>query len=286
MRHVRHVDVVYEPVVERPVVLELERAYRVRDALDGVLVAVREVVHRVDAPFRSGAVMLALEYSVDDWVAHVEVFARHVYLRAKDVAALLELAGGHAREEVEVLLDAAVSVGRVDAGLSQRAAVRAYLLRALVVDVGLAGFDEVYRPLVELLEIIGGVAEVGPLEAEPLDVLHYRLDVLRLFLRGVRVVEAQVAASAEFLRRSEVKAYRLRMSDVQVAVRFRREARDDLLDAPALDVRGDDLFDEIQIFVLRSHKSSLHPFVKIFQGSAREAPPGVRRRSITLNMIM
>ncbi len=39
-----------KPVVERPVVLELERADRVRHALDRVGVAVREVVHRVDAP--------------------------------------------------------------------------------------------------------------------------------------------------------------------------------------------------------------------------------------------
>ena len=46
----RHRQVLEEPVVERPVVLELERADRVRDALDRVGLAVREVVGRVDAP--------------------------------------------------------------------------------------------------------------------------------------------------------------------------------------------------------------------------------------------
>ena len=50
MRMRRHRQIVQEPVVERPVILELERADRVRDALDGVGLAVGEVVARVDAP--------------------------------------------------------------------------------------------------------------------------------------------------------------------------------------------------------------------------------------------
>ena len=42
---------------------------------------------------------------------------------------------------------------------------------ALVVDIGLAGADQVLGPLVELLEIVGGVVEVlAPVEAQPVHV--------------------------------------------------------------------------------------------------------------------
>ena len=47
---VARTDVSTQPVVERPVILELQRAQRVRDALERVRQRMREVVHRVDAP--------------------------------------------------------------------------------------------------------------------------------------------------------------------------------------------------------------------------------------------
>ena len=61
-----------------------------------------------------------------------------------------------------------------------------------IVDVGLAGLDQLDRPLVELVEIVGGVEEAVPVEAEPLDVFHDGVDVLGVFLLGIGVVEAQV----------------------------------------------------------------------------------------------
>ena len=49
VRHAGHGQVLDEPVVERTVVLELERADGVGDALDGVRLAVGEVVRGIDA---------------------------------------------------------------------------------------------------------------------------------------------------------------------------------------------------------------------------------------------
>jgi hypothetical protein len=46
------------PVIERPVIHELERAYRMRDPFDGVRLTVRPVVHRIDAPGVAGAVVV------------------------------------------------------------------------------------------------------------------------------------------------------------------------------------------------------------------------------------
>ena len=111
-------------------ILELERAERVRDALERVRRRVREVVHRIDAPRVAGAVVVRAPDAVEHRVAHVDVRRRHVDLRAQHVRAVGELAGAHAREEVEVLLDRPVAVRAVGARLGQRAAVLAHLVGA------------------------------------------------------------------------------------------------------------------------------------------------------------
>ena len=61
--------------------------------------------------------------------------------------------------------------------------------------------DEMAGPGVELLEVVGGKAHaLCPVESEPLHVTLDRIDVLRSLLCWVRVIKAQVAAAAKFLR--------------------------------------------------------------------------------------
>jgi len=50
-------------------------------------------------------------------IAHVDVRAAHVDLEAKHVGAIGELAGAHAREQVEVLGDRSVAIGAIAARL-------------------------------------------------------------------------------------------------------------------------------------------------------------------------
>ena len=233
-------------------VLELQRAERVRDALDGVRQRVREVVHRVDAPRVAGAVMLGVADAVEHRVAHVDVRRRHVDLRAQHVRAVGELAGAHAAEQVEVLVDArgrgtascvpgSVSVPRYSRISSARQRI----------DVGDALLDQLLGELVELLEVVGRVElAVAPVEPEPAHVVHDRVDVLDVFLDRVGVVEAQVAVAAELAGDAEVEADGLGVADVQVAVRLRREARDDAAAVRARgDVSGDDLANEVERLV-------------------------------------
>ena len=67
--------------------------------------------------------------------------------------------------------------------------------------------------------------QLRPFETEPADVFLDRFDVLDVFLRGIGVIEAEVAQPAEFRRDAEVQADRLRVADVQVPVRFGRKPR-------------------------------------------------------------
>ena len=125
-----------------------------------------------------------------------------------------------------------------------------------VVDVGLAGLDQVDGPVVELVEVVGGEVEMlAPVEAEPADVFLDRVDVLLLFLDRVGVVEAQVAAAAELLGDPEVERDRLGVADVEVAVRLGREAGHDLRDPALAHVGGDDLADEVASFGRRCYSS-------------------------------
>src|SRR5262249_32560757 len=169
--------------------------------------------------------------------AKIDVARRHVDLRAQRLAAFIELAVTHALQEVEILLDAAVAIRALAAGLRERAARFAQLLQREVVHVRLAGLDELHGPLIELLEVVARVIEVpAPVEAEPADVAHDRVDVLLAFLGRVGVVEAQIAVPVELLRHAEVEADRLGVADVEVAVGLGRKARDDLRVAPALEI--------------------------------------------------
>jgi len=63
----------------------------------------------------------------------------------------------------------------------------------------------------------------APVEAQPPDVTLDGIDEFLLLLHRIGVVEAQVAAPAEFRCDPEVQADRLGVPDMQVAVRFGRD---------------------------------------------------------------
>ena len=234
-----------EPVVERTVDVELQGADRVGDALDRVALPVGVVVHRVDAPLVSRAVVFGVDDAVHDRVAEEHVRMGHVDLRAQDLRAVGELSGLHALEEVEVLLDRTVAPRRGGSGHRYRAAVFADLLLGLVVDVCEPLPDELEGPLVELVEVVRGVALLRPVESEPVDVALDRVDVFDILLDGVRVVEAQVALASVLLSQSEVDADALGVSDMEVSVGFGRKTGLNAFLAFG-DRLFDDLFEEVQ----------------------------------------
>ncbi len=84
-------QIVDEPVVERPVILEFERAQGVGDPLEGVGQGMREIVHRVDAPRIARAVMRRMADAVERRIPHVQIRRRHVDLRAQHVRPVRKL---------------------------------------------------------------------------------------------------------------------------------------------------------------------------------------------------
>ena len=149
----------------------------------------------------------------------------HVNLGAEHQCAWLTFSAVHELKQSQVLLHWAVAIGAVGAGRSGSTLLLGYHLSALLVNVGASLFDEPYGKVPQLLEIVGGIVNVCPFEAQPLDVLFYVFYIFRVLLHGVRVVEAQVAHAAVFLGQSEVDGNRLGVSNVQVAIRFWWETR-------------------------------------------------------------
>src|SRR5262245_22383788 len=227
-------------------VLEFECAEGMSDVLDGVRLAVRKIVARIDAPGGAGAGMTCMQDTVEHRVAQIDVARGHVDLGPQHARCVREFAGPHAAEQVEVLFHRPFTPRTVASGLGQRPTVPSHLLLRLVVDIGLAAADQVLGPGVELLEIVRGMVEMRPpIETEPTHIAFDGIDIFLLLLGGIGVVEAQVTAAAEFLRDAEIEADCLRVANMQIAVGLWRKARHHRGVALCVEVRLDDIADEI-----------------------------------------
>ncbi len=213
-------EVVDEPAIERLVVGKLEAAHRMRHVLNRIRLPVRVVIHRIDAPFVARAMMRRVQDAIHHRIAHVQVRRRHVDLGPQHAAAIGELALLHPNKQVKILFNGPVAIRAVLARLGQCAAVLADLIGSEVIDVCLAGPDQLQRPLVELPEIVRGKAQALPVEPQPANVLLNRIDIFLLFLLGIRVVKAQIRFAAELVSKSEVNADRLGVADVKIAIRL------------------------------------------------------------------
>ena len=243
-------------------VLELQRADRMRDALDRVGLAVRIVVARIDRPFVAGARMVRMQDPVQHGIAQIDVAGGHVDFRAQDTRAVWKLTGLHAAEQVEILLHRTIAERRLPAGLGQRAAREANLLLRLVVDISEPIPDQSLRPFIETVEIIRGIERLaGPFVAEPAHIGLDGIDVFLLFLGRIGVVEAQIAAASKLLRDAEIERDRLGVADMQIAVRLRREPGHDLPVLARGEIGLDDVADEVAPCLCRRRFCCRHSHV-------------------------
>src|SRR5690606_14906942 len=99
------IELLYEPVVQLPVWNELQGTDAVGNFFDGVGLAMRKVVHRINAPLVAGSVMVRVLDAIHNRVAHVHIGVSHVDLGAEYLFAVLELAGPHVGKQGEIFLD-------------------------------------------------------------------------------------------------------------------------------------------------------------------------------------
>ena len=97
------------------------------------------------------------------------------------------------------------------------------LLRCLLIDIGLALLDESHSEIPELLEIVGSIEQLAPLETEPLNIFLDCFYVFSIFFLRIGIIHSEVTYASILLCNSEVNGDSLGMTDVKVAVWFRRE---------------------------------------------------------------
>ena len=140
---------------------------------------------------------------------------------------VLKISGTHGAKEGKVFLNATVSKGAFRARLRQRAALGANGLLILAVHISQPLFDQRFSAFVDPLKVIRGVERPGTKgKAQPSDVALDRLGVVGRLLRGVRIIEAKVAAPPEDLGHAEVQTDGFGVPKMQVAIGFRGKASD------------------------------------------------------------
>ena len=186
----------------------------------------REIVHRIDAPLGAGAMMFGVQNAVHHRIAHVQVLRSHVDLGPQRARAVWKFAGAHALKQVQILCDGPVAPGALRAGFGQRSAILPHLIRGKIANISAPGQDQLHRPYVQLVEVVGRIEEpVFPVASQPANVFDNRIDILGLFLRRIGVVEAQVALTAKLRGEPKVEIDRFGVANVQISVRLRRKAR-------------------------------------------------------------
>ena len=143
------------PVVERTVIFEFERADGVRDAFNRIRLAVRKVVHRVNAPIIAGAVMLGVQNAIHHRIAHIQIRRRHIDLCAKSARAVREIAAPHALQQIQIFFHRPVAIRALLTRFGQRAAILPHLVSGEIADISLPRAHQLLRPRIKLREIIG-----------------------------------------------------------------------------------------------------------------------------------
>ena len=188
-----------------------------------VALSVCEVIHRVSLPCVTGTVVRSFYHTVDNRVAEVHVRVGHVNLGTQYHLAFFNFSGIHFLEQFQAFLNRAVTIRTFRSRLGRSTFLGCNFFRGLFVYIRLSFFDKTDSEVPELLEIVGSIIFISPLEAQPLDVFLNGFYIFYIFFRRVCIIETQVTGSSVSLCDSEVQTNGFCMSDVQVSVRLWRE---------------------------------------------------------------
>ena len=151
-------QLIEKPIVQRSMILEFQRAERVRHVLDRIGHRMREVVHRINAPLVAGVLMLDMPDTVQRGIAQIHIWRSHVDFCAQHMIAIGKLTVAHTPKQIEIFLHRAIPMRAVLARLSQRATKFANLIRTQAVDIGNAKLDQRFCKRVQLIEVVRRVA--------------------------------------------------------------------------------------------------------------------------------
>lgn len=138
----------------------------------------------------------------------------HVHLDSEAALSFFVSALSHVLEQLEVLFNRGVSVGRVSLFISELR----HLLTALEANVSLVILDKLDCKVIELLEVIRRSSDLVGLVSQPRDVLLDVIDELVVLLARVSVVESEVALASVLGSDCEIEPDSFSMTDMKVTI--------------------------------------------------------------------
>ena len=183
-----------------------------------------KIVHWIDVPASSCTmVRMRSDDAVHNRIAEVHIRMRHVYFSTQHHLSFLYLAGLHSLKQAQVLFDRTVAERRSNTGFGRCSLLLGNLFRRLFIDISLTLFDKADSQVVELLKVVGSIENLAPFEAEPCNIALDGLYIFRVLFSRVGIVKTQVADTVVFLSDTEVHTDSFDVTDMQIAVRFRRK---------------------------------------------------------------
>ncbi len=224
-----------QPVIKRTMILKLQGADGVGNALNGIRERMCEIIHWVNAPSIPGTVMGGMGNTVDNRITHIDIWRCHVDLGSQYLLPIGELAVFHASKEIHILLNAAVPIWAFLACLSQGATHAADFLGSGIIYIGLAIFNELYGKFIELLKVVRCIEHpLIPAKAQPFYILLDGIHIFHVFLYRICIIKAEVAQSIVLLRQSKVQANGLGVANMEIAIWLWRKTGVDTLAVTAI----------------------------------------------------
>ena len=160
-----------------------------------------EGVHRVDAPTVARRMVFGKANTIDRRITQIHVGASHIDLGTQDHGAFSMFPIAHFMEKAKVVFNGAFTVRRIATWFTQRAAVFAHFICALLIDVGVARLDQMFRKSVHVVKVGACEVEVRfpfilPVKAQPTHAVFNPVNVLLIFLFRVRIVKTHMASAA------------------------------------------------------------------------------------------
>ena len=212
------------PIVQRTVVFKFHGTNGVGNAFDGIFQRMGKVIHRVDAPFCTGCMVCRMGNTIKNRVSHVDVGRSHVDLRTQCMRTVREFPCFHPFKQIQVFFHTTIAVRAFFAGCAQCTSVLTHFFCCQVTYESFAFFDEFHCHFIIFLEIGRSVVQsVFPVEAQPFYVFLNAFYIFHIFFCGVGVVKTQVAFAAVKFCQTKVQANGFCVTNVQIAIGFRRE---------------------------------------------------------------
>jgi hypothetical protein len=137
------------------------------------------------------------------------------------MAPLCEFPLTHALKEIQIVFYAPVPVGALRARFGQSPPVLPDFFLGKAADKCPVLLDQLYSVLIEFLKIIRGIVQVlSPIKSKPGHIFANGVYIDFLFIKGVRIVEAQMTSTPVFPSQPEIEANGFGVTYMEISVRL------------------------------------------------------------------